>query len=193
MSTSVVEVSVEPVPEVRADKVWFRWCARHPVASVLVVGFVATQMATTLGYFMPAIGLPELPWPLHNGIVAAPNTPEGTAASYAVGQFMHYLDGMAFTLVFAFLAHPRLPFRDTEAGNFLKAQVFCTILALIAITLLVPFIYAPGKGFGIFSFGHGWQFPFAVWLWHLIFGAHIGALYNPGRVRRQLIEDRVSA
>jgi len=190
MSVNVVEVSAAPLPEVRADRVWFRWCAQHPVAAVLITGFVATQMATTVGFFLPAIGLPELAWPLSNGVIAAPNTPEGTAASYFAGQFMHYLDGLAFTVVYAFLLHPRLPFRDNDAGNFLKAQVFSTVLALISVGLLVPLIYEPGKGFGLFSFGHGWQFPLAVWIWHLVFGAHLAALYNPGRVGRQLLADR---
>ncbi|MEU3980544.1 hypothetical protein AB0F77_10610 [Streptomyces sp. NPDC026672] len=175
--------------EVRPDKEWFRWAGRHPVGALLVTAFVATQVATTVGYYMPAFGLPQLAWPLHNGFVAAPATPEGTAASYFVGQFMHYLNGIAFVLVFGLLVHPRLPFRDTELGNLLKAIVYVVGLTLIAAGLLVPKIYAPDAGYGLFSFGHGWKFPFAVLVWHLLFGVHIAALYNPGRVARIRLED----
>ncbi|MEW1649044.1 hypothetical protein [Streptomyces sp. NPDC091219] len=185
--------TAQPLREVRPDKDWFRWAGRHPVGALLVTAFVATQVATTAGYFMPAIGLPQLAWPLHNGFVAAPGTPEGTAASYFVGQFMHYLNGIAFVLVFGLLVHPRLPIRDTDRGNFLKATVYVVILTLISTGLLVPKVYAPDAGYGLFSFGHGWKFPFAILLWHLFFGAHMAALYNPGRVARIRLEDEQRA
>ncbi|SDN20765.1 hypothetical protein [Actinacidiphila guanduensis] len=184
------QATAPPVGELRPDLEWFRWAGRHPVGALLVTAFVATQVATTLGYFMPAIGLPQLAWPLHNGFVAAPGTPEGTAASYFAGQFMHYLNGIAFVLIFGLLVHPRLPFRDTDLGNLLKATVYVVVLTLISTGLLVPKIYAPHAGYGLFSFGHGWKFPFAVLLWHLLFGVHIAALHNPGRVARLRLEDQ---
>lgn len=178
MST-IVESDLRELGEIRPDKDWFRWSGRHPVAGVLITAFVATQMATTLGYFLPAIGLPRLAWPLENGLVAAPAAPEGTAASYFAGQFMHYLNGIAFVVVFAFLVYPKLPFRNTNTGNFLKAMVFSLVLTLISVGLLVPFIYQPGAGFGFLSFGHGWKFPFAVLVWHLFLGVHIAGVVQP--------------
>ncbi|MEW2504891.1 hypothetical protein AB0878_30930 [Amycolatopsis sp. NPDC047767] len=194
MSTSIVAPRPERaaprgLTDLRPDREWFRWSGRHPIGALLVTAFVATQMATTAGYFMPAIGLPELPWPLHNGHVAAPATPEGTAASYFAGQFMHYFNGIAFVFVFALLAYPKLPFRATNTGNLLKALTFCTVLALVAAGLLAPLIYRPGTGLGFFSFGHGWKFPFAILVWHLFFGVHIAALHNPARVRQIQLED----
>ena len=179
--------------EIRPDKDWFRWSARHPMAALLVTAFVATQMATTVGYFMPVIGLPALAWPLDNGHVAAPATPEGTAASYFAGQFMHYLNGIAFVLIFALLMYPKLPFRNNDLGNLFKALTFSTILAFVAAGFLAPQIYEPGKGLGFLSFGHGWKFPVAILVWHLVFGVHIAALFNPGRVRRLQLEDQAMA
>ncbi|MCU1688032.1 MAG: hypothetical protein JWQ81_8771 [Amycolatopsis sp.] len=179
--------------EIRPDKDWFRFSGRHPLAALLVTGFVATQTTTMIGFFMPVIGLPVLNWPLDNGHIGAPGTAAGSAGQYFVGQFMHYLNGFAFILIFALLAYSKLPFRDTNLGNFLKAQAFCVILSIISAGFLVPLIYSPGKGMGFFSFGHGWKLPFAILLWHLIFGLHIAALYNPGRVRRLQLEDRAAA
>ena len=35
------------------------------------MGAIATQLGTYFGYVFPAVGLPVLPWPLYNGILAS--------------------------------------------------------------------------------------------------------------------------
>lgn len=172
-----------------ADR-WFLWSGRHPMGALLITGFVAIQMATMLAYFMPIIGLPELSWPQHNGRLGAPESAEGSAERYAVGQFMHYLNGIAFTFVFGLLLHPVLPFRGEGFGNFGKALVFGAILTFVSIGFVTPQIYVPEAHLGFLSFGKGWRLPLAIFLWHMIFAGHLGLLYNPDRSARLVAEQR---
>ena len=175
--------------DLRADKQWWRWSGKHPVGALLITAFVATQIATTFGYFFPAVGLPTLAWPLSNGTLVAPATKYGTAASYFAGQFSHYLNGIAFVLIFAILVHPMLRFGDSPRANLLKALFFGLIMTLISDGVLVPLVYAPHTGLGFMSFGHGWKLPAAILLWHIIFVVHIAALWNPAKVREVQLED----
>ena len=48
---------------------WQNFVDAGPIASLALVGVIATQLGTYFGYVFPAFGLPVLPWPLYNGIL----------------------------------------------------------------------------------------------------------------------------
>jgi hypothetical protein len=166
---------------------WHDWVRNHPVGGPLLIGLVATQMSTLIGYYLIGIGLPQLPWPLFNGFLGAPGEAYGTAGSFFVGQSIHMVDGIVFTLLYVILVHSRIPLPNTKLGNLEKGLIYSVVLGLISMGFLVPYVYAPKQGYGIFSFDtpSGWKLPFAILLWHLVYGFFVGTLYNPaGRNNR---------
>jgi hypothetical protein len=86
-----------------------------------------------------------------------------------------------FAVLFAITLHPRLRWAGTEVGNVLKGVVFGTILAVIALGVLTPLVYAPARDSvaGVFSSNFGWQYILGVFLFHWIYGAHLGLVYSP--------------
>lgn len=168
------------------ERQWFAWSARNPVAALLIVGVIATQIATTIGYFLPALGLPSLPWPLFNGVLSATASKYGTAGSFFVGEFVHFLNGVVFVFLFAILMYNRLPFGRRRAAALWKAMAFSVILTLISAGILVPLVYEPHQGYGFLSFFGplGWKLPLAILVWHLVYGVHIAALHDPAKAAR---------
>jgi hypothetical protein len=152
---------------------------RHRVGGIALVGLIATQLGTYFGYVFPAIGLPTLPWPLYNGILAAPQTPYGTAASFFAGQALHFVNGIVFAILYAVLALPLMPFRNTRGGNVLSGLLYSVIMSIISVGLLVPYAYVPRQGYGFFTFygPDGWKLPAGVLVWHLIYGFFLGTLF----------------
>ena len=57
-------------------------------------------------------------------------------------------------------------------------------MTIISAGLLVPYAYVPNSGYGLFLFDgpDGWKLPFAILIWHLIYGLFLGMLYQPTRV-----------
>jgi hypothetical protein len=159
---------------------WYDWVNQHRVGASLLVGLIATQLGTYFGYVFPAIGLPTLPWPLFNGALGAPATEFGTTGSFFVGQSLHFVNGIVFAILFAVLARPAMPFRNTHAGNVLSGLAYSVVMSIISLGLLVPYAYVPKSGYGFFSFygPDGWKLPAAVLLWHLIYGFFLGTLYQ---------------
>jgi hypothetical protein len=158
---------------------WYDWVDRHRVGGIALVGLIATQLGTYFGYVFPAIGLPTLPWPLYNGILAAPQTPYGTAASFFAGQALHFVNGIVFAILYAVLALPLMPFRNTRGGNVLSGLLYSVIMSIISVGLLVPYAYVPRQGYGFFTFygPDGWKLPAGVLVWHLIYGFFLGTLF----------------
>jgi hypothetical protein len=169
-----------PVGIAEASAWWYDWVNRYRVGSAALVGVIATQIATYFGYVFPAIGLPTLPWPLYNGVLGAPADAFGTTGSYFVGQSIHFVNGIVFTILYAVLALHVLPFRNTHGGNILKGILYSFVLTIISVGVLVPYAYVPKQGFGLFTFygPDGWKLPAAVLLWHLIWGFFLGVLYQ---------------
>ena len=159
---------------------WYDWVNAHRVGAIALVGLIATQLGTYFGYVFPAIGLPTLPWPLFNGVLAAPVEDFGTTGSFFAGQSLHFVNGIVFAILYAVLALPLMPFRNTNAGNILSGLSYGVVMTIISIGLLVPYAYVPKQGYGFFSFygPDGWKLPAAVLLWHLIYGFFLGALYQ---------------
>jgi hypothetical protein len=174
---------------------WYAWVNRHRVGAIALVGVIATQLGTYFGYVFPAVGLPVLPWPLYNGILGTTfadglngATATGafdpvfatSAASFFTGNALHFTNGIVFAILFAILARPMMPFRNTHGGNILSGLLYGVIMTIISAGLLVPYAYVPNQGYGLFLFygPDGWKLPVAILVWHLIYGFFLGALYQ---------------
>jgi hypothetical protein len=164
---------------------WYDWVDGHRVAAAALVGLIATQLGTYFGYVFPAFGLPTLPWPLYNGLLAVPAEEFGTTGSYFAGNSLHYVNGIVFAILYAVLALPIMPFRNTHNGNVARGVLYSVVLTVISLGILVPYAYVPKQGYGFFAFSgpDGWKLPFAVLLWHLIYGFFLGTLFQLRRER----------
>jgi len=153
------------------------WVANHRVSAALLAAVVATHMATVIGYWMPGIGLPQLDWNRINGSIYTPNV--SPDLQFLSGGLFHYLDGIVFTVVFVVAVHPLLRWRSTTFGNALKGLLFGTVLATISCAFMIPRVYLPAADVGFFSLNLGWQLLLAVFIWHWVYGLHLGMIYNP--------------
>lgn len=177
------------------DDRYQRWVYRHPVAAASLAGFIATQIGTIWGYYAVGIGLPSLPFPAYNGLlfsrpsVAADFSNFGNPASWFLGQSIHYVNGIVFAYMFAFIAYNKLPTFLPRMKSVQKGMLFGVTQSIISLGFLFPYVYAPKAGFGIFSFGDNafgnnhdhWKLPVAVVLWHLVYGGLLGLMYDPKR------------
>ena len=189
MDTSAIESALD------VDDRYQHWVYRHPVRGAILAGVIATQVGTIWGYYAKGIGLPSLPFPSYNGALFSPASVAqdfsnfSNPASWFVGQSIHFMNGIVFALLFALLAYKKLPTFGTRFVSVQKGLVFAVTQTIVSIGFLFPYVYAPKSGFGIFSFGDNvlgtntsnWKLPFAVLLWHLVYGALLGLFYDPKR------------
>ncbi len=165
------------------DEWWRIWVNAHPVAAILLIGLIATHIATLIGYYLPGVGLPDLKWAHFNGAFLGNSTEGDVSGSFINGYIVHTIDGIAFAVLFAALVRSKLTFLK---NGILKGVFYGLLLGIISIGFLIPYVYAPKAGFGLFSFGDNdfgtnpdhWKLPFAVLLWHAIYGGIIGQLYK---------------
>lgn len=163
--------SDNPVDKYRA------WVGQHRIGAALLAAIVATHMATVVGYWLPGIGLPQLDWNRVNGAVY---TPKASAdVQFLSGGIFHYLDGIVFTLIFVVAVYPLLKWGSTALSNVLRGLFFGSILATISCAFMTPRVYFPKGHVGIFSNNVGWKFILAVYVWHWVYGLHLGLMYNP--------------
>ena len=154
---------------------------------------MAVHVATILGLWMGDFGLRRLDWPTANGLVYLPKA--GPTALFLVGGFFHYLDGMFFALVFALALAPHLPFGSSSRGNLLKALLFGLVLSIVALLIMTPLVYAPARGSvaGFFSLNFGWEYLVGNLIFHLVYGLHLGLIYNPADEREVRPADAMAA
>ena len=168
---------------------WRNWMRLHPVAGPALAGFIATHIATMIGYYLVGIGLPELPWADFNGFFLSTHAEAiSSFGSFFSGYMLHTFDGVVFAILFAALVRSKIPLPNTTIGGIAKGVVWGLVLGLVSIGFLIPYVYLRknhpsgfGGGLKPFSFGgpNGWKLPFAVLLWHGIWGAILGQLYRP--------------
>lgn len=183
---------------------WRSFVNRSPIGSLFVVGIIATQLGTYFGYVFPAVGLPVLPWPLYNGILATtlieldpattgcgPETfacilngsgTEGFVTSsdaFFTGHALHFVNGIVFAVLWGVMF--RQDIAKFVSNNTARGLVYGVIMTIISAGLLVPYAYVPEQGYGLFLFDgpDGWKLPFGILIWHLIYGAFLGLLWNP--------------
>jgi len=158
---------------------WRVWVTKHPIGGAVVAGLIATWIATLFGFWLGGIGLPQLNWPIANGSVVLSKS--SAAVQFSAGEFIHGIDGVVFVILFALFLFPVLGRSRSAGANMARALFFSLILACISAAFLVPYVYYPHYGAGIWSTGFGWKTVFAIYLWHLAFGVNLGLLYNPLR------------
>lgn len=170
---------------------WRRWVDARPIAALALVSLIATQLGTYFGYVFPAVGLPVLPWPLYNGILGTTivdgvngSLIEGFATSgeaFWTGNGLHFVNGIVFGLLYGILFRELVGWKRTSGGNIQMGLLYGVIMTIISAGLLVPYAYVPEQGYGLFLFDgpDGWKLPFAILVWHLIYGFFLGALYQP--------------
>lgn len=156
---------------------WRTWITRHPIGGAAVAGVMATWIATIFGFWLNGIGLPQLNWPAANGLVVLPTS--SAAVQFSAGEFIHGIDGVVFVVFFAMFIFPRLGRSRTPGANMGRALLLAFVLGTLSAGFLVPYVYYPHVGAGIWSSGFGWKTTFAIYLWHLGFGVNLGLLYNP--------------
>jgi hypothetical protein len=71
-----------------------------------------------------------------------------------------------------------LPGKNTVLGNLGKALVWGAVLATLSALLWVPRNF-PEFHPGFFTNNLGWKTVFGIFLWHAIYGLHLGAFYSP--------------
>jgi hypothetical protein len=160
--------------------VWRGNVSTHRLTYALLAAFVATHMATVSGYWYKIIGIPVLGWPQFNGILLMGHTGSSTngAQQFWAGTVYHYGSGLCYGLIFAFLIHPMLPGRNTVAGNIAKGLAWGGVLAALSALLWVPRNF-PEFHPGFFTNNLGWKTVLGIFVWHAVYGLHLGAFYNP--------------
>ena len=175
-----------------ASQRWHKWVEEHPVGGLAVIGLIATQLGTYFGYVFPAFGLPTLPWPMYNGALAlginGPNwgsyfdaefniVAENAGWLFFSGQSLHFVNGIVFAMLFGIFAHKQIPVK----GHVAKGLIYGVVMTIISAGLLVPYAYVAEQGYGLFLFDgpDGWKLPAGILVWHLIYGAFLGLLYQP--------------
>src|SRR3990172_2774428 len=132
----------------------------------LVVGFIATFVATIYGYWEVAVGLPKLDFAMVLGLDLAP---EGASRefAYALGMVQHFIDGMLLGLIFV-----RIFVRFLPGHYVIKGLVF-GIIAWVGSSLGAPPLH------------RGWVFLkrlagpalIRVFVWHIVWGITLGVTY----------------
>jgi hypothetical protein len=168
---------VTTIGGLNAGRGWRIWVTRHPIAGAVLSGLVAGQISTVFGIWFHGIGLPDLDWPVANGAVV--DAKASVPVQFAIGEFFHSIDCVVFALIFALFFFPLLGKIVNPVTNMAKAVLFGLVLATLSAGFLVPYVYFPHVGAGIFGSGFGWKLVFAVYLWHVIYGVNLGMMYNP--------------
>src|SRR5260370_1225331 len=162
-----------------AETAWRRWATQHRAVAAMLGGLVGVHIASVLGAWFGGFHLYPLHYSTGNGAVYLHKaTP---TVQFVVGGLSHYADGVFFGLIFAVAVSPLLPLPATRAGNLVKALVFGTILALLALFVTAPYAFAPLRGIHdpLIAFHLGWKYVISVLLFHWIYGANLGLIYSP--------------
>jgi len=159
---------------------WRGEVSKRRLTFALLAAFVATHMATVSGYWYKIIGIPVLGWPQFNGILLLghPGSSNNGNEQFWAGSVYHYLTGICFGLIFVFLVHPLIPIRNTVLGNLGKALIWSGILGTLSALLWVPRNF-PEFHPGFFTNNLGWRTVLGIYIWHAVYGVHLGALYSP--------------
>ena len=169
--------------DLSALNAWRTNISQHRLAFALLASVVATHMATVSGYWYKIIGIPVLGWPQFNGILLLGHTGSSTNGNeqFWAGTVFHYGTGICYGLIFCFLIHPVLKIANTVVGNLTKALLWAGLLGLLSALLWVPRNF-PEFNPGWFSqdlVPGGWQVVLGIFIWHAVYGLHLGLFYNP--------------
>ena len=170
---------------------WRTYATRHRLVAAVVGGIVATHVTSNLGMWYHGIGLPDLNFNWLNGLLVFGNAgmaPTGMMDPVVLTLFgagVHYAQGVAFALIFAFGIHPLLPMANTVSGNIIKAIIWGLVLATLSSVWWINLfgnLAGPNTSAGIFMSNLGadwWKWLVAVYLWHLVYAFNLGAFFQP--------------
>src|SRR5205814_8593646 len=133
--------------------------------------------ATMTGYWNHGVGLPVLDWNTTIGLQLLPTA--SRKSQFFAGGAAHYTAGVCFALLYACGPHMFIPLRNTVLGNMGKAMLFGTFLALVSATIMIPLVFYPQLDPGFFSHNLGFKFVLSIFVWHWVYGLHLGVIYNP--------------
>lgn len=138
----------------------------------VVVGLIATFVATIFGYWEVALGLPKLDFAtlLGQDLVSPELSKE---FAYSVGMAQHFIDGVIFSLLFVRVFEPVLP-----GPVWLKGLLF-GLLVWLGSGLVASPIHNAG------FFWRRWLLPsfFGVLGWHIVWGLILGIALSLSRPR----------
>jgi hypothetical protein len=160
---------------------WRRIVTERPLAGALVASFVATHLATVMGYWFHGLSFggarfPDAGWPSFNGFLLVPN--ESGIAQFWAGSVYHFFTGMCFSLTFCLLLFPMFKGKNTVGGNIAKGVIYGLVLATLSALWWVPQLF-PGIHAGFFSHNLGLKAVLGIYLFHIIYGVNLGAFYSP--------------
>lgn len=173
---------------------WRSYVTRHRLTAAVVAGLVATHVTTNLGMWYHGIGLPDLDFNYLNGLLVFGNSAQAATGMsdpvilHLFGAAVHYGQGVAFALVYAFVIQPLIPIANSLLGNLAKATIWGLILATLSVVWwinLFPNLFGPNTSAGLFmtnvpaAAGEWWKWLLAVYLWHVVYGLNLGAFYSP--------------
>jgi len=127
-------------------------------------GAVATFVALSVGYWLPAIGLPRLDFPALNGNLLVPES-SGAAFAWTIGLLDTFALGMLAAVVYARWLRSRLP-----GHGVTRATIWSLVLMVISGLAAFPLLF----GAGAFGVAWGAMTPIALVLWHLAWGVTLG-------------------
>ena len=172
--------------QMTAGQSWRTTVTQRPLVGALVAGFIATHLATVMGYWFhglkfiigdnPKLGTLDLGWPTFNGLLLLPK--ESVTSQFWAGAIFHFMTGIAFSLAYCLLIFPLFKWKNSVGGNIGKAMVYGFVLATLSALWWVPQLF-PAFNPGFFSWNLGWRAVFGIYLWHAIYAVNLGAFYSP--------------
>lgn len=158
--------------------------------SAVIAGFIATHVATMAGLWFGGARLPTFNFNQLNGFLVLGFTAD-PVQTFVVGGAIHYTSGIIWAVIFGLIVHPALgraikPLGAlTPVNNYIKGILWGIALWIISSALWMPLLIDPLFGGGVVGpfltkFGpNGLQALFSNLLWHSIYGANLGLLFNP--------------
>ena len=166
----------------------------HWLARAIIAGFVATGASTVVLIiaFLTANGAADSQGDIfrqwlfqltHNQVVDFSN------ASPAIGIAVHVVTGLAWALVYGWLAEPWLA-RLIPHRGWLRGMAFGLLPWLVSLFALLP---AAVVGYLEFALSAGPLPVLGNFILHMVYGAVLGELYDPSADEPALAQDVVSA
>lgn len=144
--------------------------------NAIIAGLAGTAVMTALMYMAKAMGMP-MDMPRILGLMFS--KPENKAGTYIIGLMAHFMNGMIFAVIYAFL------FTVLGVSGWTWGLVFGAVHGIMAGTVMgmmhvVHPNMGPGKelpALGLFAKNISPMAPAGLIMLHLVYGAIVGAIY----------------
>jgi hypothetical protein len=136
----------------------------RPVRTLALAGLVATWVALTVGYWLPAIGLPRMDIALLNGNLLVPES-SSVGLAWTVGAIQTLGLGVLLGIAYGRVMRHRLP-----GPPAMRGAIWGCVIGIGVGMVLMPLLY----GAGIFGVRWAPTMPLAIALWHLAWGTAVG-------------------